>query len=67
LSDRRRVGALWEKVDRNGKKMFFGEIEIDGQKLSIIAFENVFKKKPTDRDFRIQRGRKSGMIPSPRR
>ena len=46
------IGALWLKEGKNGKFMS-GEIEIDGEKTSILVFKNTYKEKPNQPDYKI--------------
>lgn len=36
----RSCGGLWVRKDRNGKTYLSGEIEINGEKTSIVVFKN---------------------------
>lgn len=46
-----KIGALWKSDRRPG--MWSGELEIEGKKIKVVAFENVEKKKPTHPDMNI--------------
>lgn len=35
-----KVGALWNKIDKNGKAYMSGELLINGKTVKIVAFRN---------------------------
>ena len=50
------IGALWEKVGKNGKKYLSGKIElVEGQQVSIVIFDNNKGGVETRPDKRIFR------------
>lgn len=46
------IGALWAKSGKSGD-YFTGNIEINGEKIAIVAFYNANKKNPKEPDYRI--------------
>lgn len=46
------IGALWKKQSKKGD-YFTGQIELDGKKVSIVAFTNDYKKEEKHPDFKI--------------
>lgn len=50
------IGALWAKESERGA-YFTGEIEIDGVKTKIVAFQNSFKTEDKHPDWRILRSK----------
>lgn len=65
MSDRKEHGALWIKQSSRGEYMT-GTIEIDGAKVSVVAFKNDNKKNPKEPDWRLlksePREQKSGSV-----
>jgi uncharacterized protein (DUF736 family) len=48
------LGAMWNRVTKNGFRFFKGEIvDSKGQRHEITILPNGFKKKPTHPDWRI--------------
>jgi hypothetical protein len=47
------IGALWEKISTKGNKFWSGNVEIDGVKTPIVAFQNTRKLKETHPDINI--------------
>jgi uncharacterized protein (DUF736 family) len=45
-------GALWTKMDKNGKPYFSGQIEINAVKYRFMAFSNK-KEKNTHPDYKL--------------
>jgi len=50
-----KIGALWLKEDKNGKKYMSGEIELNGEKVNILIFKNKYKKKDSHPDYIIKK------------
>lgn len=46
------IGALWARKSQNGD-YFTGNVEVDGKKVSIVAFYNKNKKEEKHPDYRI--------------
>jgi hypothetical protein len=44
MANENKIGALWLK-EKNGKKFFSGEIELNGQKHSVVVFRNTYKEE----------------------
>ena len=53
------IGALWENSKSDGSIWMSGSIEIDGKKLSIVAFHN-YKKEAKHPDYKIFISRPKG-------
>lgn len=47
------IGALWAKKSTKGADYFSGTIELNGEKIQIVAFYNANKKNPKEPDYRI--------------
>jgi len=58
MADKDRIGALWLKEDKNGKKYMSGEIELNGEKVNIFIFKNKYKKKDIHPDYVIKKSNK---------
>ena len=43
MSDKKKIGALWEKETARGTKLLSGVVEINGAKTRIAVFPNSFK------------------------
>jgi len=59
------IGALWAKTGNKGNKFYSGNIEIDGKKIMLVAFDNK-KEKENQHDIRIYESQpmeKKGNIP----
>jgi hypothetical protein len=58
MEKQKKVGAIWKKTASNGGEFLSISLELDGKKLSFVAFPNGFKqpgdKKP---DFEIKEQR----------
>ena len=54
------IGALWENSKADGSIWMSGTIEIDGKKLSIVAFHNDYKKEAKHPDYKIFISRPKG-------
>jgi len=56
------IGALWAKKTKNGKPMFSGMIEVQGEKINIVCFLNSYKREDKHPDYKIliSRPRDSG-------
>ena len=50
---RKTVGALWQKTDKNGKKYFSGQFEIDDTTHKVVVFSNGYKTQEKHPDFVI--------------
>jgi uncharacterized protein (DUF736 family) len=42
-NETKKIGALWKKTTQSGKKLYTGNVEIDGKKIQIAVFENSYK------------------------
>lgn len=47
------IGALWEKESGKGGKFFSGNIEVNGEKISIVVFKNNYKEESKHPDYKI--------------
>ena len=47
------VGALWQNTSQRGLTYWSGKIEVGGQKVELIIFENKNKKKDNSPDYTI--------------
>ena len=54
-AERKTIGALWTKKDKNGNYFFSGMIELGGVKQDIVVFKNRWKEesKPNAPDWKI--------------
>jgi hypothetical protein len=43
MSDKKKIGALWKKITKQGKTILTGTVEIDGRKTPIAVFLNSYK------------------------
>lgn len=43
MSEKKKIGALWKKVTKQGKTILTGTVEIDGRKTPIAVFLNSYK------------------------
>ena len=50
-----KIGALWVKENKNGKKYLSGEIEFNGEKVRIVIFKNTYKKEKKHPDYIIKK------------
>lgn len=48
-----KVGALWQNTSQRGLPYLSGKIEVGGQKVELIVFENKDKKKENQPDYTI--------------
>ena len=44
MEEKKDIGAIWEKVSKQGTKFWSGSIEIAGEKIKFTAFRNKYKK-----------------------
>lgn len=51
--ENRSIGAFWETRSQAGKKYFKGNIEIEGKTISVTMFENTYKTKDNQPDYKI--------------
>jgi len=47
------IGAFWKKESKAGKVYYSGNIEIAGNKIPLVMFENTRKEKETQPDLQI--------------
>ena len=47
------IGAQWEKETQDGKEYMTGNINLNGEKVSLVLFRNRFKDDDLKPDFRI--------------
>jgi uncharacterized protein (DUF736 family) len=47
------IGAFWIKTSAKGVKYYSGNIEIDGKKIQLVAFDNTRKEKENQPDIQI--------------
>jgi uncharacterized protein (DUF736 family) len=52
MEKRKEYGALWAKTGAKGD-YFSGTLEINGEKVPVVAFYNANKKNPNEPDYRI--------------
>ena len=59
------IGALWVKTSAKGNKFYSGNIEIDGKKIMLVAFDNKkeSENQPDIRIYESQPMEKKGNIP----
>ena len=50
-----KIGALWLKQNKNGKKYLSGVLEMNGEKVKIVVFKNTYKKDDKHPDYIIKR------------
>lgn len=53
------IGAFWTKTSSKGNKYYSGNIEIDGKKIPLVAFDNTHKQKENQPDIQIYLSEKS--------
>jgi len=51
LNEKKKIGALWLKYSNGGKKLWTGNVEIDGKKTQIAMFANSYKNAENQPDF----------------
>lgn len=60
MPNENKIGALWLK-EKDDKKFFSGEVEIDGKKHSIVVFRNTYKQEGSKQpDYNILLRKDSG-------
>lgn len=47
MSDKKKIGALWNKTIPSGKDLMTGNVEINGEKIKISVWKNGFKTEGT--------------------
>lgn len=47
------IGAFWKKQSANGNEYYSGNIEIDGKKIYLVAFNNTRKQTENQPDIQI--------------
>ena len=52
MEKQKSIGAFWVKTSNKGNKFYSGNIEIDGKKIMLVAFDNK-KEKENQPDIRI--------------
>lgn len=65
MEKRNSIGAMWKKDGKNGP-FLTGSLEIDGKKISFIAFKNSYKEKDNHPDFKIYEQEERGERPAPK-
>jgi hypothetical protein len=48
-----KIGSLWAKQTKDGKRFLSGSIEIDGQKIKIVIWPNDYKYSEKSPDFKV--------------
>lgn len=52
MSDtKKKIGALWTKELRDGKKILTGSVELNGEKVKVAVFRNSYKTEPKQPDY----------------
>jgi uncharacterized protein (DUF736 family) len=65
MEKQKSIGAFWVKTSNKGNKFYSGNIEIDGKKIMLVAFDNK-KEKENQPDIRIYESQpmeKKGNLP----
>jgi uncharacterized protein (DUF736 family) len=52
MPNENKIGALWLK-EKNGKKYFSGQVEINGEKHNIVVFKNTYKQEEKHPDYNV--------------
>jgi hypothetical protein len=47
MSDKKKIGALWNKTTPSGKDLMTGNVEVNGEKIKISVWKNGFKAEGT--------------------
>lgn len=52
-----KIGALWEKTDKNGNVYFSGQIEVNGEQIGIVCFANKYKTEDKHPSFLVNKAK----------
>lgn len=52
-----KIGALWEKTDKNGNVYYSGQIEINGETLGIVCFANKYRTEEKHPAYTINKAK----------
>ena len=63
MAENSSIGGLWKK-EKNGKKYYSGQIEIDGVKHNFACFHNGKKTKDNQPDYYIPKPRENNQATS---
>ena len=55
--DNEKVGSLWKKVSKKGKKFLAGVITVDGKDVRVVGFVNTDKKNDKAPDIQLYKSK----------
>lgn len=55
-----KIGALWLREDKDGKKYFGGKLEVGNQEIDVVVFKNGFKTEDKHPDYVVYISEKRG-------